>query len=71
MPLPYPAESEISANYQVKLYQSMNTSACPEKFEQLAKILRRRIPGKHKRIHGCQGFLTTINRFPDVLNAIL
>jgi hypothetical protein len=71
MPLPYPAESEISANYQVKLYQLMNMSTCPEKFEQLAKILRRRIPRKHKRIHGCQGFSTTINRVPDVLNAIL
>jgi hypothetical protein len=71
MPLPYPAESEIGASYQVKLYQSMNTSASPENFEQLAKILKRRIPGKHNRIHCCQEFLTTINRFFDVLNAVL
>jgi hypothetical protein len=71
MPLPYPAESEIGTGYQVKLYQSMNTSACLENFEQLAKILRRRIPRKHNRLHGCQGFSTTINRFSDVLNTVL
>jgi hypothetical protein len=71
MPLLYPAEREIGASYQVKLYQSMNTSALHENFEQLAKILRRRIPRKHNRIHGCQGFSTAINRFSDVLNAVL
>jgi hypothetical protein len=71
MPLPYPVESEIGASYQVKLYQSMNTSARPENFEQLAKILRRRIPQKHNGIHSCQGYSITINRFSDVLNAVL
>jgi hypothetical protein len=70
MPLPHPAESKIGASYQIEFYQKMNTSAHPENFEQLAKILRRRTPGKHNRIHGCQGFSTTINRFLDVLNAI-
>jgi hypothetical protein len=49
----------------------MNALARPENFEQRAKILRRRIPGKHNRIHGCQGFLTTINRFSDMLNVAL
>jgi hypothetical protein len=71
MPLPYPAESKIGASNQVKLYQSMNTSARLDNFEQLAKIFRRRIPGKHNRIYGCQGFSKTINRFSDVLNAVL
>jgi hypothetical protein len=40
MPLPYPAKSEIGTSYQVELYQTLNTSAHPENFEQLTKILR-------------------------------
>jgi hypothetical protein len=71
MPLPYPAKSEIGASHQVDFYQMMNMSTRPENFEQLAKILRRRILGKHNRVHGRQGFFTTINRFSDMLNAVL
>jgi hypothetical protein len=71
MPLSYPAKSEIGANYQVEFYQMMNMSACPENFEQLDIILRRGIPGKHNGVHGRQGFLITINRFSDMLNAVL
>jgi hypothetical protein len=71
MPLPYPAKKEIGTNYQVELYQMMDTSARSENFEQLTKILRWWIPGKHNGIHGRQGLSTTINRFSDMLNAVL
>jgi hypothetical protein len=49
----------------------MNASACSENIEQLPKILWRSITGKHNRIHGCQGFLTTIDCFSDMLSMIL
>jgi hypothetical protein len=71
MPLSYPAKSKIGTSYQVQFYQTMNTSARPENFEQLAKIHKWRIPGKHNRVHGRQGFSTTIDRFSNMLNAVL
>jgi hypothetical protein len=37
----------------------------------MAKILRRRISGKHNSKHGCQRFSATINRFSNVTSTIL
>jgi hypothetical protein len=71
MPLSYPAKSKIGTSYQVEFYKMMNTSARLENLEQLAKILRWRIPGKHNGVHGHQGFSTTIDRFSNMLNAVL
>jgi hypothetical protein len=71
MPLPHPAKSEIGTSYQVEFHEMMNTSARPENFEQLAKILRWMIPGKHNGVHGREGFSTTIDRFSDILNTVL
>jgi hypothetical protein len=49
----------------------MNALASPENIEQLLQTLWRRIARKHNRIHGCQQFLTTINRFSNMMSAIL
>jgi hypothetical protein len=71
VPLPYPSKGKISTSHQVQFYQTMNASPCPENIEQLPKILWWTIMGKHNRIHGCQRFSTTIDRFYDMLSTIL
>jgi hypothetical protein len=49
---------------QVKLYQAVNTLTRLEYFDQLAKILGKRVPGKHHQKHRLQGLLTAINSLP-------
>jgi hypothetical protein len=71
MPFPHPSKGKIRTSNQIKLYQKMNPLACPEGLEQLSKIPRQWVAGEHNRVHGCQRCLTTINRFPNMLSAIL
>jgi hypothetical protein len=49
----------------------MNTLSRPKNSKQLWKSPRKRITKKHHRIHSSQNFSTTINRFSDMLSAIL
>jgi hypothetical protein len=44
MPPTHPDKSKVGTSNQVKLYKPMNMQTHLKKFEQLAKILRERIP---------------------------
>jgi hypothetical protein len=71
MPLSHPPKGKIRTSNQIELYQKVNPLACPEGLEQLSKSPRQWVAGEHNRVHGCQRYLTTINRFPNMLSAIL
>jgi hypothetical protein len=71
MPLLYPSKGKISTSDQVHLYQMMNSLARPKNVEQLLEALWWRIMRKHNRVHGCQRSLITIDRFSNMLSAIL
>jgi hypothetical protein len=47
MPLPHLDKRKVGSSNQVKLYKPMNTLTRLENFEQLAEILRERVPREH------------------------
>jgi hypothetical protein len=71
MPLTYPSKSKIGTSHQIELYQPMNSLTRSKNIEQLCKASWQRVAGKHDRVHGRQGFLTTIHSLTNVLSMIL
>jgi hypothetical protein len=49
----------------------MNALSRPKNSKQLRKTSRKRITGKHHRMHGSQSFSTTVNCLSNVLSTIL
>jgi hypothetical protein len=49
----------------------MNALSRPKNSKQLRKSSRKRVAGKHHRVHGSQSFSTTINSLSNMLTTIL